>query len=211
MGEVNDMKKVISIVMCAVMLLCCSCFAGCGSSNSNITRQDLANALKNNGYEDTYVADENKDHIIGWYVEVAKTKNNIYLDCGRGSEKAPLSDNTIKIYNYLSAENQEDAIKILNIIMPLFDDDFDNAGEDIINHLEELSKDKSNAEKKQILDYSPSYYFSYEYHGLTFKKCTDENFSNEYISIEGTLEAWLEKNNITLEEYSKQIQEYYNN
>ena len=38
MGEVNDMKKVISVVMCAVMLLCCACFAGCSSQSEKSSK-----------------------------------------------------------------------------------------------------------------------------------------------------------------------------
>ena len=204
MGEVNDMKKVISVVMCAVMLLCCACFAGCQQKKLNPTPNDLINALKAGGYEDSYyisydMANAMSDIERSRAIEVVGTKGNIYIETKIDPDEQ-ISRGGLYIENYSESENKEDAIKILNIIMPLFDDNFDNAGEKIINNLEEISKDKSKAKKLKILDYPPSYYFTYEYNGFAFNKWTDENYKDESISIDGIFEVYLERNNITLED-----------
>ena len=202
MGEVNDMKKVISVVMCAVMLLCCACFAGCQQKKLNPTPNDLINALKAGGYEDSYfisddMANAMSDIERGGSIEVVGTKGNIYIETMTGIDKQIARGGMI-IKNYSGSENKEDAIKILNIIMPLFDDDFNNSGEDIINHLEELSKDKNNAREDSILG-SSYYSFDYNYHNIDYLKCQDENYKDIYILI-NTFPVYLERNNITLED-----------
>ena len=202
MAEVNDMKKVISVVMCAVMLLCCACFAGCQQKKLNPTPNDLINALKAGGYEDSYfisddMANAMSDIERGGSIEVVGTKGNIYIETMTDIDKQIARGGMI-IENYSGSENKEDAIKILNIIMPLFDDDFNNSGEDIINHLEELSKDKNNARENYVLG-SSYYYFDYSYHNIDYSKCQDENYKDIYILI-NTFPVYLERNNITLED-----------
>ena len=202
MGEVNDMKKVISVVMCAVMLLCCACFAGCQQKKLNPTPNDLINALKAGGYEDSYyisddMANAMSDIDRSGSIEVVGTKGNIYIETMTGIDKQIARGGMI-IENYSGSENKEDAIKILNIIMPLFDDDFNNSGEDIINHLEELSKDKNNARENYVLG-SSYYNFNYNYHNIDYLKCQDENYKDIYILI-NTFPVYLERNNITLED-----------
>ena len=202
MGEVNDMKKVISLVMCAVMLLCCVCFAGCQQKKLNPTPNDLINALKAGGYEDSYfisddMANAMSDIDRSGSIEVVGTKGNIYIETMTGIDKQIARGGMI-IENYSGSENKEDAIKILNIIMPLFDDDFNNSGEDIINHLEELSKDKNNARENYVLG-SSYYNFNYNYHNIDYLKCQDENYKDIYILI-NTFPVYLERNNITLED-----------
>ena len=202
MGEVNDMKKVISVVMCAVMLLCCACFAGCQQKKLNPTPNDLINALKAGGYEDSYfisddMANAMSDIERGGSIEVVGTKGNIYIETMTDIDKQIARGGMI-IENYSGSENKEDAIKILNIIMPLFDDDFNNSGEDIINHLEELSKDKNNARENSVLG-SSYYSFNYNYHNIDYLKCQDENYKDIYILI-NTFPVYLERNNITLED-----------
>ena len=202
MGEVNNMKKVISVVMCAVMLLCCACFAGCQQKKLNPTPNDLINALKAGGYEDSYfisddMANAMSDIDRSGSIEVVGTKGNIYIETMTGIDKQIARGGMI-IENYSGSENKEDAIKILNIIMPLFDDDFNNSGEDIINHLEELSKDKNNARENYVLG-SSYYNFNYNYHNIDYLKCQDENYKDIYILI-NTFPVYLERNNITLED-----------
>ena len=202
MGEVNDMKKVISVVMCVVMLLCCACFAGCQQKKLNPTPNDLINALKAGGYEDSYfisddMANAMSDIERGGSIEVVGTKGNIYIETMTDIDKQIARGGMI-IENYSGSENKEDAIKILNIIMPLFDDDFNNSGEDIINHLEELSKDKNNARENYVLD-SSSYYFDYNYHNIDYSKRQDENYKDTSIVVY-TFQVYLERNNITLED-----------
>lgn len=202
MGEVNDMKKVISVVMCVVMLLCCACFAGCQQKKLNPTPNDLINALKAGGYEDSYfisddMANAMSDIERGGSIEVVGTKGNIYIETMTDIDKQIARGGMI-IKNYSGSENKEDAIKILNIIMPLFDDDFNNSGEDIINHLEELSKDKNNARENYVLG-SSSYYFDYSYHNIDYSKRQDENYKDTSIRI-NTFPVYLERNNITLED-----------
>ena len=196
------MKKVISVVMCAVMLLCCACFAGCQQKKLNPTPNDLINALKAGGYEDSYfisddMANAMSDIERGGSIEVVGTKGNIYIETMTDIDKQIARGGMI-IENYSGSENKEDAIKILNIIMPLFDDDFNNSGEDIINHLEELSKDKNNARENSVLG-SSYYSFNYNYHNIDYLKCQDENYKDIYILI-NTFPVYLEKNNITLED-----------
>ena len=202
MGEVNDMKKVISVVMCAVMLLCCACFAGCQQKKLNPTPNDLINALKAGGYEDSYyisydMANAMSDIERSRSIEVVGTKGNIYIETKIDPDEQ-ISRGGLYIENYSGSENKEDAIKILNIIMPLFDDDFNNSGEDIINHLEELSKDKNNARENYVLD-SSSYYFDYNYHNIDYSKRQDENYKDTSIVVY-TFQVYLERNNITLED-----------
>ena len=202
MGEVNDMKKVISVVMCAVMLLCCACFAGCQQKKLNPTPNDLINALKAGGYEDSYyisydMANAMSDIERSRSIEVVGTKGNIYIETKIDPDEQ-ISRGGLYIENYSGSENKEDAIKILNIIMPLFDDDFNNSGEDIINHLEELSKDKNNAREDSVLG-SSYYSFDYNYHNIDYSKCQDENYKDIYILI-NTFPVYLERNNITLED-----------
>ena len=196
------MKKVISVVMCAVMLLCCACFAGCQQKKLNPTPNDLINALKAGGYEDSYyisddMANAMSDIDRSGSIEVVGTKGNIYIETMTGIDKQIARGGMI-IENYSGSENKEDAIKILNIIMPLFDDDFNNSGEDIINHLEELSKDKNNARENYVLG-SSYYNFNYNYHNIDYLKCQDENYKDIYILI-NTFPVYLERNNITLED-----------
>ena len=202
MGEVNDMKKVISLVMCAVMLLCCVCFAGCQQKKLNPTPNDLINALKAGGYEDSYyisydMANAMSDIERSRSIEVVGTKGNIYIETKIDPDEQ-ISRGGLYIENYSGSENKEDAIKILNIIMPLFDDDFNNSGEDIINHLEELSKDKNNARENYVLG-SSSYYFDYNYHNIDYSKRQDENYKDTSIVVY-TFQVYLERNNITLED-----------
>ena len=132
------MKKVISVVMCVVMLLCCVCFAGCQQKKLNPTPNDLINALKAGGYEDSYyisddMANAMSDIDRSGSIEVVGTKGNIYIETMTGIDKQIARGGMI-IENYSGSENKEDAIKILNIIMPLFDDDFNNSGQEKTVH-----------------------------------------------------------------------------
>ncbi|WP_418816179.1 hypothetical protein [Pseudoruminococcus massiliensis] len=199
------MKKTISLILSFILLISCFCLSGCQQKKLNPTPNDLVNSLKEGGYENAWYISKDMSETLpfckdrGYCIEVYGTEKDIYISTMLEPDQQ-IARYGLEICNYSGSKNQEDAIKILNIIMPLFDDNFDNGGEEIINNLEELSKDKSNAREFKIADYPPSYLFSYEYHGFTFEKRTDENYNDESIQIYGTFEVYLERNNLTLED-----------
>ena len=206
------MKKVVSLLLVTVMLLCCTCFSGCSKKEiPNPTPNDLVDALEEGGFGALYIPDDWSEYLPSFEdksrcIDLSNNYGDmdIYISTDVQADQQIIRG--LDIENYSGSEDQEDAIKILNIIMPLFDDDFNNGGEEIITNLEKLSEDKSNAQEFEVLD-SLSYYFSYEYHGFTFHKWTDENYNDEYITILGLLESYLKKNNMTHEEYYNQFKE----
>lgn len=199
------MKRLISLVLTLSAALCCLCFSGCQQTKNNPTPNDLVNALKSGGYPDAYINSTVKNYVQADYVEVVGSEGDIYICATRASKDAPIKD-AVEICNYSSDKNQKDMIKILDIIMPLFDDEYNNNGETIINELETLSKDRSNLSKRQFLDYDPTYYSSYELNSFVYNKEMNENYEDECISINGKriFEVYLQRNNITEEEYYQQ-------
>ena len=142
------MKKVISVVMCVVMLLCCGCFAGCGN-NSNSKREDIKNALVNVGYDGAYV-----DRI---YVKLDKDKSGfIYL-------------NDDGVFNLINSD-EDDVPKVLNAVMPLFSDRFADKEGDII--FEALKRSRTVDKDGRINGgkYSGAYY---EYQEIYFNASED--------------------------------------
>ena len=136
MGEVNNMKKVISVVMCVVMLLCCACFAGCGN-NSNSKKEDIKNALVNAGYDGAYVS--------GTHVNLGKDKSG-FID---------LNDDGV--FDLIDSD-EDDVPKVLNAVMPLFSDRFADKEGDII--FEALKRSRTVDEDGRINGgkYSGAYY-----------------------------------------------------
>lgn len=175
---------------------------GVSAAKEKPTPNDLVDALKQGGYPDTYISRSVKNYVEADYIEVVGSKGDIYIHTSRASKDKPIA-NTIEICNYSSDKNQKDAIKILDIIMPFFDDKYDNNGKTIIGKLETLSEDKNNLSKRQYLDYSPTYYSSYELNSFVYNKEMNENYEDECISIGGQkiFEVYLQRNNMTAEEY----------
>lgn len=204
------MRKIISLVLTVAILLCCICFSGCNQEIPNPTPNDLIEALNNGGFKKSfYITSDFAKNIYdtnekAYCVDVGGAEGDIYIDTDLGDPDQQIL-RSLTIRNYDGNKNQEDTIKILNIIMPLFDDNFDNCGEEIITNLEKLSKDKNNAEKLRITSDCYHYSFTYEYHGFTFFKHQDENYNDESISIYGMMELYMKRNNIsTFEElYSR--------
>ena len=147
MGEVNDMKKVISVVMCAVMLLCCACFAGCSSQSSKqtdgnvikaeggtqtdgnvIKAEDIQKTLVNAGFTEAYIPEKDAslaDDLKSIYLDKNKTG---YITNGSLGEKGCLR---FRFY-----ESRDDIPEILDIVIPLYDKSFvQGDGEEILKKL----------------------------------------------------------------------------
>lgn len=72
------MKKVISVVMCAVMLLCCACFAGCQQKEETDLSEVILEQLKNEGFSNAYIDESNNKKVFvdsNTYVYVLKTSD----------------------------------------------------------------------------------------------------------------------------------------
>lgn len=185
------MKKVVSLVLSLAFLMSCLCLSGCNNQQKqNPTANDLVEALKNGGYEEAYF-DSNriKQRSEHCTIEIPGIENDLYIWTVTSNGDTPIARD-VDILNYDCDVNREDTIKILNIIMPLFDDDFDIDVEDILDYLEKsLSKNKSSG--RTVSD-------AYEYHDICYSLS-----DNGYIFI-FVDEVYRKRNDLTLEEYHNQ-------
>ena len=111
MGEVNNMKKVISVVMCAVMLLCCACFAGCSSQDN-----DIIQTFHNNGYKDAYInADSEIFKDVPEWSEIYLHQNNDNEDI-YSVEAIWVNESDYSIV-IRKIKQESDLIKILDIML----------------------------------------------------------------------------------------------
>ena len=178
MGEVNNMKKVISVVMCAVMLLCCVCFAGC--NNQSADNQSSSNYSKAEGNISSYLESSTSSEVENTLAkefikkdnkEIAKTiydklkSEDIYCLYDQSD------DDNIKVYfkdsNKTSDENpwlevsstknikfynpDPDCLeKYFNALVPLWDDKVQ--GSEIVNDLKSRSFETGNGLKYNVID-----------------------------------------------------------
>lgn len=175
------MKKFIN-VLCVLLALfiCVGCLSGCNSNNDNkpekyslkyanndgITPKDVVEALENAGFEGTYF-DDSKLYI---------GSTDMYITDMFEFETTEFSEPYKKIIHIRNYSKLEDVVPVLNAIIPLWDDSFDNYGEKVVVEI----------------NYSSSGYF--KYHSISFSLqdittlnenyMTDLNDHNEYISEE---------------------------
>lgn len=155
MGEVNDMKKVISLVMCAVMLLCCACFAGCSSQSSEqtdgnvIKAEDIQKALVNAGFTEAHIPERFSSDYEYKFVYLDNSETDYVNERGFGGNYWPK-------FNF--KQSRDDIPEILDIIMPLYDKSFvEGDGEEVVKKLK----------SKRYGDIGGDIYFkSYEYREL---------------------------------------------
>ena len=138
------MKKIISLVMCAVMLLCCGSFAGCSSQSSKesskrlsddsyvdpseVRAEDIKKALINAGYTEAYIPESEasfSEDLKTVYLD--KSSIGYVLGGGLGGPGCP---------EFAFNETRDDIPEILDAVMPLFDKDFKQGdGEKIVEKL----------------------------------------------------------------------------
>lgn len=58
------MKKVISLVLTAVILLCCVCFAGCNSEEEDSKSEIILEQLKNEGFSNAYIDESSNKKVF---------------------------------------------------------------------------------------------------------------------------------------------------
>ena len=114
MGEVNDMKKVISVVMCVVMLLCCGCFAGCSSQSEKSSKtysqspeylahyDSLVQALREGGFKEAHYISDDRSNV---YLREDDDKNAVFV---------PKKKDSIYISNL---DNDIDLVKLIDILL----------------------------------------------------------------------------------------------
>ena len=104
------MKKVISVVMCAVMLLCCGCFAGCSSQSSKTYSRSpefahydsLVQALREGGFKEAHYISGDRNKV---YLREDDDKNAVFI---------PEKKDDIYISNL---DNDIDLVKLLDILL----------------------------------------------------------------------------------------------
>lgn len=79
------MKKVISLVLTAVILLCCVCFAGCNSEEEDSKSEIILEQLKNEGFSNAYIDESSNKKVFvdgDTYIYVLQPsdgKNSFYI------------------------------------------------------------------------------------------------------------------------------------
>ena len=108
------MKKVISVVMCVVMLLCCVCFAGCSSQSEKSSKtyskspeylahyDSLVQALREGGFKEAHYILDDRSNV---YLREDDDKNTVYV---------PKKKDGIYISNL---DNDIDLVKLLDILL----------------------------------------------------------------------------------------------
>lgn len=117
MGEVVGMKKVISVVMCAVMLLCCGCFAGCNNQNDNSIADKILNSIKDSGYSEAHYRSDVESLNYPY----------IYFD-ETNTDSLTLYDHVLT----LDLNEESNVPKILNSILPALDSSFFSGDGEIV-------------------------------------------------------------------------------
>lgn len=135
------MKKIVKSV-CVVLscVLCLCCVGGCKGTthkdSDDVTPNDVMQALKNAGFEKTYFEDS----------KVYVDDTGIYLYGGElfeGDINYMTETTSYKLVNsgYYSEifirgySNIEDTVSIINAVVPLWDNSFDNYGEKAVSEL----------------------------------------------------------------------------
>ena len=162
------MKKAISLVTCAVMLLCCVCFAGCSSQSSEqtdgnvikaeggtqtdgniIKAEDIQKALVNAGFTEAHIPERLPLNYEYKFVYLDKSETDCVNERGFGGNYWPK-------FNF--KQYRDDIPEILDAVMPLYDKSFvQGDGEEVVKKLK----------SKRYGDIGGDIYFkSYEYREL---------------------------------------------
>lgn len=185
------MKKAISLVTCAVMLLCCGCFAGCGNQSADNQKNDYSKAEGNgssylrssitlegeNTTAKEFFANEPKE--IGRRM-FARLRAN-YIDCQQGDKDEVIyfkkSNSKYEEDSWLEVNSLTKKItfghpdsdylkKYFNKLVPLWDDK--NKGNEIVDELtskiyEDDDGYRYNIIKKNGVEYQIHYNLKYKY------------------------------------------------
>lgn len=125
------MKKTISLILSATILLCCICFSGCNNQvkqvdTKEIKVEDIEKALIEAGYSEANFQRELKK----WEV--------VYLD---NSKTDYISENNLPgdyLPVFFFKKSRDDIPKILDAVMPLYDKEYKQGdGDKIINRLKD--------------------------------------------------------------------------
>lgn len=161
------MKKVISLVLTAIILLCCVCFAGCNSQDKDIIR-----TFHDNGYKDAYI---NTDSEI---VKDVPAWSEIYLHQNNDNEDTYsveaiwVNESNCNIV-IRKIKQESDLIKILDITLNYYysqNDYGQKIVDDVYNRFE-------NKEFEGTIDYGDFF--------IGFK-VDDSSSKIDYISLQKT-------------------------
>ncbi len=130
------MKKVISVVMCVVMLLCCACFAGCQQKEETDLSEVILEQLKNEGFSNAYIDESNNKKVF------VDSDTYIYISIPSGK----------KFFIIFELKKDSDIKGILNAFKIFFDTDtsyYDgnyifNKIQEEVKHIKRASSDVTN-------------------------------------------------------------------
>ncbi len=148
MDEVISMKKYRICAIFAMIFVFCT-FAACQSQENNtVTKEQILQTLKASGFEDAH---------IGY---------RIYIDA---NEKTYIDYYDYTCIDFVNLKNDSNSAELLNVVMPLFDDNFHNNGDYILREL--LNEENSFSEKWRDIDYHGRNYRGHLDKTATYIEC----------------------------------------
>lgn len=160
------MKKFVKgLSLLLVCIMCVVCVSGCNNEKS-ITPNDVIQALKDAGFNKTYFEDG----------KVYIDDTGMYISDLRYDRKMEISS-PYPTYLYIRNYSElEDVIPVLNAIIPLWDDSFDNYGAKVVAEL--------NYKGTELFDYNDIRFMIENIQVLNENYMNDVNDHNEYFTEE---------------------------